>query len=352
MTRRSYLSRMTPTRFCRLSSDIGNALIAGADEQILGSPPIVQKWFALLGWSFSTRLYYLSQSRLLDCSETILFISSKWDVPHIPAVPQPPKIGFQITTPVDYLLTRYSRSWNRPSNIHQKPMNPNTLVESAGQHGFSLHDTSSETEKIVAQQVAAVQLRAHIPKRKAVSSGRTTPALMAILENGQVESSMTGKEGSDKTHETLFRWIADEGSERTAASTLCVLHRMKLLDDELKPIIANQPLVQPKVMTHVMYSIGVNTTAGVILNATNPRWWSDTHSDYYVDGDGTVPTVSLSVPRKWRDTSLVKFHTYRGCDHMGIITDAVPIARILDIIAPATAEEMEYEDSLNPPDDF
>ncbi|KAK2943438.1 hypothetical protein BLNAU_21621 [Blattamonas nauphoetae] len=39
---------MTPTHLCGLSSDVGNALIAGADEQILGSPPIVQKWFALL----------------------------------------------------------------------------------------------------------------------------------------------------------------------------------------------------------------------------------------------------------------------------------------------------------------
>ncbi|KAK2957803.1 hypothetical protein BLNAU_7237 [Blattamonas nauphoetae] len=36
-------SRMTPSHFCGLSSDVGNALIAGADEQILGSPPIVQK---------------------------------------------------------------------------------------------------------------------------------------------------------------------------------------------------------------------------------------------------------------------------------------------------------------------
>ncbi|KAK2942174.1 hypothetical protein BLNAU_22901 [Blattamonas nauphoetae] len=43
MTRRSNLSRMTPTHFCGLSSDVGNALIAGADEQILGSPPIVKK---------------------------------------------------------------------------------------------------------------------------------------------------------------------------------------------------------------------------------------------------------------------------------------------------------------------
>ncbi|KAK2957762.1 hypothetical protein BLNAU_7196 [Blattamonas nauphoetae] len=34
---------MTPTHFCGLSSDVGNALIAGADDQILGSPPIVQK---------------------------------------------------------------------------------------------------------------------------------------------------------------------------------------------------------------------------------------------------------------------------------------------------------------------
>ncbi|KAK2940829.1 hypothetical protein BLNAU_24252 [Blattamonas nauphoetae] len=116
--------------------------------------------------------------------------------------------------------------------------------------------------------------------------------------------------------------------------------------------ITDKPLVKPKVMTHVMYSIGVTTTAGVILNATNPRRWSDTHSDYYVDGDGTVPIVSLSVLRKWRDTSLVEFHTYRGCDHMGIITDAVPIGHILDITAPETAANMEDEDSLNPPTTF
>ncbi|KAK2950187.1 hypothetical protein BLNAU_14873 [Blattamonas nauphoetae] len=44
MTHRSCLSRMTPTRLCGLSSDVENALIAGADEQILGWPPIVQKW--------------------------------------------------------------------------------------------------------------------------------------------------------------------------------------------------------------------------------------------------------------------------------------------------------------------
>ncbi|KAK2964005.1 hypothetical protein BLNAU_1086 [Blattamonas nauphoetae] len=66
----------------------------------------------------------------------------------------------------------------------------------------------------------------------------------------------------------------------------------------------DQPLVLPKVMTHVMYSIGINATAGVILNATSQRWSSDTHSDYYMDGEGTVPTVSLS----------------------SILQDAVPIA--------------------------
>ncbi|KAK2944763.1 hypothetical protein BLNAU_20296 [Blattamonas nauphoetae] len=37
------LSQMTPTHFCGSSSDIGNAVVAGVDEQILGSPPIVQK---------------------------------------------------------------------------------------------------------------------------------------------------------------------------------------------------------------------------------------------------------------------------------------------------------------------
>ncbi|KAK2942064.1 hypothetical protein BLNAU_23029 [Blattamonas nauphoetae] len=83
-------------------------------------------------------------------------------------------------------------------------------------------------------------------------------------------------------------------------------------------------------------SFGVNTTAGVILNATNPRWWSDAHSDYYMDDDGTVSNVSLSV-----------LHN----DHMGIITDAVAIAGILDIIVPETAAEMDYENLLNPSDD-
>ncbi|KAK2942051.1 hypothetical protein BLNAU_23042 [Blattamonas nauphoetae] len=36
---------------------------------------------------------------------------------------------------------------------------------------------------------------------------------------------------------------------------------------------------------------------------------------------------------------------------MGIITDAVAIARILDIIVPETAAEMDYENLLNPSDD-
>ncbi|KAK2950210.1 hypothetical protein BLNAU_14896 [Blattamonas nauphoetae] len=44
----SCISRMAHAHFCGLSSDVGNALIAGADEQILRLPPIVQKWFALL----------------------------------------------------------------------------------------------------------------------------------------------------------------------------------------------------------------------------------------------------------------------------------------------------------------
>ncbi|KAK2957751.1 hypothetical protein BLNAU_7185 [Blattamonas nauphoetae] len=55
-TRRICLSRMTPTHLCGLSSYVGSAMIASADEQILGSPPIVKKWFAVLGSSFSSRL--------------------------------------------------------------------------------------------------------------------------------------------------------------------------------------------------------------------------------------------------------------------------------------------------------
>ncbi|KAK2951217.1 hypothetical protein BLNAU_13833 [Blattamonas nauphoetae] len=47
VTRRSHLSRMAPTHFCGLSSDVGDAVIAGPDEQILRSPPIVQKCAAV-----------------------------------------------------------------------------------------------------------------------------------------------------------------------------------------------------------------------------------------------------------------------------------------------------------------
>ncbi|KAK2960091.1 hypothetical protein BLNAU_4974 [Blattamonas nauphoetae] len=71
-------------------------------------------------------------------------------------------------------------------------------------------------KQLVLQQVTAVPQRAHIPKRKGVSTETTTLVLMSILNIAQT----------------------DEDSERTAASTLCVLHRMKLLDDEFKPIIA------------------------------------------------------------------------------------------------------------------
>ncbi|KAK2942176.1 hypothetical protein BLNAU_22903 [Blattamonas nauphoetae] len=108
LTRRRRLSRLTPTHFCGLSSDVGNALIAGADEQILRSRPIVQKWFARLGWSFSTRLSLIvtsSTSLSPNCSlivgpcivtrlsfsistfgpslNHLSFISSKWDARHI-----------------------------------------------------------------------------------------------------------------------------------------------------------------------------------------------------------------------------------------------------------------------------
>ncbi|KAK2943445.1 hypothetical protein BLNAU_21628 [Blattamonas nauphoetae] len=43
MTNRNRLSRKTTTHLCGLSSDVGNAVISGAYEQILGCLPIVQK---------------------------------------------------------------------------------------------------------------------------------------------------------------------------------------------------------------------------------------------------------------------------------------------------------------------
>ncbi|KAK2960037.1 hypothetical protein BLNAU_4920 [Blattamonas nauphoetae] len=117
MTRRIHLTRMTPPRFCGLSSDVGNALIAGADEQILGWPPIVQKWIALL---------------------------------------------------VDYALTHFSRSGNRFPNSRPKSKTLNILGESV------------EMEQIVLHQVTAVPQRAHIRKRKRRSTEPANPDLVII----------------------------------------------------------------------------------------------------------------------------------------------------------------------------
>ncbi|KAK2957757.1 hypothetical protein BLNAU_7191 [Blattamonas nauphoetae] len=159
MTRRSRLSRMTPTRFCGLSSDVVNALVAGADEQILGSPPIVQKWIALLCWSFSTRLSLTVTSstilsphnswrpRTMHCDQIIFpnldfwpsqkhfsFISSKSDAPHIHAIPQPSTIGSLIIKPVEYPLTYYSRSCNQAQTAFRNRRIKATPDDSISQH--------------------------------------------------------------------------------------------------------------------------------------------------------------------------------------------------------------------------
>ncbi|KAK2957772.1 hypothetical protein BLNAU_7206 [Blattamonas nauphoetae] len=114
MTRRSHLSRMPPTHFCGLSSDVGNALIADADEQILGSPPIVQKWFAL----FVILLVPESEHQAAFRNRRIK------------------------ATPNDFLILPR----------------------------FILQATSSEMEQLVAQLVTTVQQRGHIQKRKEGSS--------------------------------------------------------------------------------------------------------------------------------------------------------------------------------------
>ncbi|KAK2943451.1 hypothetical protein BLNAU_21634 [Blattamonas nauphoetae] len=118
MPHRNRCSRMTPTHFCGLLSDVGNSLIAGADEQILGSPPIVQKWIAVLGWSLSTRLSLTvtssavlspnnsSRPSTMHCDQIIFpnldfrtiskhisFFSSKWNALDTPVLPQPPTIS-------------------------------------------------------------------------------------------------------------------------------------------------------------------------------------------------------------------------------------------------------------------
>ncbi|KAK2953651.1 hypothetical protein BLNAU_11372 [Blattamonas nauphoetae] len=98
-------SPMTPNHLCGSSSDVGNALIAGADEQILGSPPIVQKWFAP---SSLQKVPHISERHIVTrlsfpistsgpSLKYISFISSNLDVSHIPAIPQPSPICFRTT---------------------------------------------------------------------------------------------------------------------------------------------------------------------------------------------------------------------------------------------------------------
>ncbi|KAK2957797.1 hypothetical protein BLNAU_7231 [Blattamonas nauphoetae] len=55
-----------------VSSGVGNAVIADADEHVLGLFPIVQKWLARSGWSFSTRL------SLTVTSSTVLSPNNPW----------------------------------------------------------------------------------------------------------------------------------------------------------------------------------------------------------------------------------------------------------------------------------
>ncbi|KAK2942617.1 hypothetical protein BLNAU_22468 [Blattamonas nauphoetae] len=123
MTHRIHLSRLTPTQFSGLSSDVGNALIAGADEQIPGSPPFVQKWVALLGSSFSTRLS-------LTCLSNII------------VVPEP--------------------NHKQPTTIEETKQLKMTLLVCMG---TTLHGISSVLKKIVAQLIPAVRKRAQILKR-------------------------------------------------------------------------------------------------------------------------------------------------------------------------------------------
>ncbi|KAK2960052.1 hypothetical protein BLNAU_4935 [Blattamonas nauphoetae] len=224
------LSRMTPTHLCGLCSDVGSALIAGADEQILRLSPIVLKWFALLGSSFSTRLSLtVSSSTVLSPNNSwrpftmhgdqIIFpnldfwssqkhasiLSSKWDVPHIHAIPQPSTICFMIVHLVDYSLSLNSRSKNRATHSRPKSKNQSTLDDLLVLTEIPLHDTSLETEQLVAQLVTAVQQRAHCPKRKRGSTALANTSLMSILENSQVVQSMTGKEGSESQRGATMR---------------------------------------------------------------------------------------------------------------------------------------------------
>ncbi|KAK2957794.1 hypothetical protein BLNAU_7228 [Blattamonas nauphoetae] len=134
--KRLNLSGMTPTHFCGLSSDVGNALIAGADEQILGWPPIVQKWSALL----ATHLVYLVE---MGCTPHSLDST----VTHIHCM---------IIQSVDYSLNRRPFHSKRQNGLHNSAGTIGTgmashlvpLLELDSALAFSSFITSNTTRRV------------------------------------------------------------------------------------------------------------------------------------------------------------------------------------------------------------
>ncbi|KAK2960013.1 hypothetical protein BLNAU_4896 [Blattamonas nauphoetae] len=74
------------------SSDVGNALIGGADEQILRSPPIVQKWSALLAISERLLVYLVGMGcapHSRHCTATHDLFELKHGINHEFSIPNP-----------------------------------------------------------------------------------------------------------------------------------------------------------------------------------------------------------------------------------------------------------------------
>ncbi|KAK2944237.1 hypothetical protein BLNAU_16348 [Blattamonas nauphoetae] len=139
---------MTPTRFCGLSSRTDSAITSDRPEMVccfglvvlyaavfdcrIVNRPLSKLFLASLNDALLPD--YLSHSRLLNISKTILvYLVEMGCAPHSHP-PQPPPICFRIIQSVDCHLSLKSRSCNRATNSHPKSKNPNTLEESVGPH--------------------------------------------------------------------------------------------------------------------------------------------------------------------------------------------------------------------------
>ncbi|KAK2961662.1 hypothetical protein BLNAU_3460 [Blattamonas nauphoetae] len=142
-------SRKNLPRFCVLSSDVGNAMVAGADEQILGSPPIVQN--CELSSEAKMRLNRSLKHRSdVDSGQCPSWTDNEWKG----MIGSNPQGAVQMTLLEDSMITRFLALWtvhalNRFSDdeeLHHANTPPNELSSQHCRHSLQIavHSTPND----------------------------------------------------------------------------------------------------------------------------------------------------------------------------------------------------------------